>query len=404
MMQKSIIRLLTRSCVALVFLFVAHKGYIYFTHDQAPRVQVIGLAENEHYCDNINGKITVNNKAAIKFCTAMIDNKPCEINQKQLLGKKEATHHFMLDTKNLENGKHLFTLELIDNSYHKNSTALAIPFVVDNNPLQGTFAQEQYVIDQGKTLHVIINTNKTLKKAATSYLNKEYFCCKTTPHATTYECFIPIECDQDPDEQILQTTLTDLTNKQLNLQTTVLVKTVDFPKQKGFRVSQEKLNDEKDVSLNNDMLAVALNKWIEHSPQEKLWKGPFELPCQVTRFSTPFGEIRTTPERGRYLHKAIDIVHHPKSVIWACARGKVIIKERYLMSGNTIVIDHGMGVHSHYYHLHDFADIEVGALLEKGTKIGRLGKTGYATGDHLHFEIRINNIAVDPLEWTSKMA
>ena len=111
-----------------------------------------------------------------------------------------------------------------------------------------------------------------------------------------------------------------------------------------------------------------------------------------------------TPERGRYLHKAIDIVHNPRSVVWASARGKVIIKDRYLMSGNTVVIDHGMGVHSLYYHLHDFADIEVGDVVNKGAKIGRLGKTGYATGYHLHWAIHVNNVAVDPLEWTEAKA
>ena len=72
------------------------------------------------------------------------------------------------------------------------------------------------------------------------------------------------------------------------------------------------------------------------------------------------------------------------------------------MSGNTVVLEHGMGVHSHYYHLNDFAEIEVGDVIGKGVKIGRMGKTGYATGYHLHWEVRIDNVAVDPLEWTEK--
>jgi murein DD-endopeptidase MepM/ murein hydrolase activator NlpD len=141
---------------------------------------------------------------------------------------------------------------------------------------------------------------------------------------------------------------------------------------------------------------------VERFTKRKMWTGEFELPTIVQRYSTPYGEIRTTPERGRYLHRAVDIVNHPKSVIWASQHGKVIIKDRYLHSGNTIVLDHGCGVFTLYYHLEDFADLEVGDAVKKGNPVGRLGMTGYATGYHLHWELRVGGMAVDPLEWTKK--
>ena len=70
------------------------------------------------------------------------------------------------------------------------------------------------------------------------------------------------------------------------------------------------------------------------------------------------------------------------------------------MSGNTIAIDHGHGIVSLYYHLNDFSDIEVGDSVKKGNPVGTLGMTGYASGYHLHWELRVNGVPVDPLQWT----
>ena len=90
----------------------------------------------------------------------------------------------------------------------------------------------------------------------------------------------------------------------------------------------------------------------------------------------------------------------PKSVVWAPQDGVVVMKARFAHSGNTVVIDHGYGILSMFFHLDSFAPIEVGETIKKGNPIGTLGKTGYATGYHLHWELRIGNVPVDPMEWT----
>ena len=152
--------------------------------------------------------------------------------------------------------------------------------------------------------------------------------------------------------------------------------------------------------MNDAILEKALTQWLKDSPQEKLWHGPFEKPTQVKAVSTPFGEIRTTTARGRYYHKGIDIINNPRAIVWASNHGKVIIKDRFVLTGNTVVLDHGRGIFTLYYHLEEFADIQVGSFVKKGNPLGKLGMTGYASGYHLHWELRVNNVAVDPLEWT----
>jgi murein DD-endopeptidase MepM/ murein hydrolase activator NlpD len=111
--------------------------------------------------------------------------------------------------------------------------------------------------------------------------------------------------------------------------------------------------------------------------------------------------VRTTQHKGRYAHKALDIINSPKSVVWSTQDGKVVLKDRFAFSGNTVVIDHGMGVLSLFFHLDNFADIKEGDKIAKGEPIGTIGKTGYADGYHLHWEMRVDNIPVDPMQWTN---
>ncbi|MBP7854421.1 M23 family metallopeptidase, partial [Candidatus Babeliales bacterium] len=146
-----------------------------------------------------------------------------------------------------------------------------------------------------------------------------------------------------------------------------------------------------------------LEQLSKRSPQEKMWSGLFDVPLVMKGITTDFGVIRTSQERGRKVHKALDLIADPKSVIWASANGVIVLKDRFTHSGNTVVIDHGCGVLSMYYHLHDFTDIAVGQKVKKGHPLGRMGMTGYASGDHLHWEIRVNNIAVEPMQWTQKL-
>ena len=87
--------------------------------------------------------------------------------------------------------------------------------------------------------------------------------------------------------------------------------------------------------------------------------------------------------------------------MWASQDGVVVIKDRYVHAGNAIVLDHGCGVVTIYFHLDSFADINVGDTVKKGKPVGTLGMTGYATGYHLHWELRVNNIAVEPMQWTT---
>lgn len=108
---------------------------------------------------------------------------------------------------------------------------------------------------------------------------------------------------------------------------------------------------------------------------------------------------RTHPIFGtRRFHAGIDIGAGSGASIYAADSGTVVSAGSRGGYGNTIVIDHGNGMATLYAHQSSFA-VSSGASVSRGQVIGYVGSTGYSTGPHLHFEVRIDGAAVDPMRY-----
>ncbi len=116
-----------------------------------------------------------------------------------------------------------------------------------------------------------------------------------------------------------------------------------------------------------------------------------------------FGDVRyingdTTPTK---IHYGVDYASSLNTSIYSTAKGEVVFVGFMPAVGNTIAIDHGNGITSHYYHLEQ-TYVEVGEIVDNTTEIAGMGTTGYSTGVHLHFEIHINGIVVSPYYFLGK--
>jgi Peptidase family M23/Putative peptidoglycan binding domain len=106
---------------------------------------------------------------------------------------------------------------------------------------------------------------------------------------------------------------------------------------------------------------------------------------------SPFGP------RGTGFHAGIDLPAPPGTSVAAAAPGRVVFAALdWSGYGNLVEVAHGGGVVSMYAHLSGFS-VRVGQFVSTGTRLGRVGSTGEATGPHLHFEVRVRGAAVDPL-------
>lgn len=124
-----------------------------------------------------------------------------------------------------------------------------------------------------------------------------------------------------------------------------------------------------------------------------------------TRVTAPFG-WRICPFHGREHHPAIDIGRNADgkaidgAAIVAAADGEVIYAGYRGGYGNTIMIDHGNGVVTLYAHQRSGGlKVGNGEKVTKGQRIGTVGSTGYSTGPHLHFEVRVNGVAKNPMNY-----
>jgi murein DD-endopeptidase MepM/ murein hydrolase activator NlpD len=131
-----------------------------------------------------------------------------------------------------------------------------------------------------------------------------------------------------------------------------------------------------------------------------LWQGRFALPLAgAPAVSAPFGGRRSyNGGPAASYHEGVDYGVGTGTPVLCPAQGRVVLAEALLVRGNAVMIDHGRGVMSGYWHLAQI-DVVEGQMVEPGEVLGLVGSTGLSTGAHLHWEMRVMGIPVDPLQW-----
>jgi murein DD-endopeptidase MepM/ murein hydrolase activator NlpD len=130
------------------------------------------------------------------------------------------------------------------------------------------------------------------------------------------------------------------------------------------------------------------------------WDGVFQMPVTTTIVSAGYGAARSY-NGGPFdiFHTGIDFGAAPGTLVMAAAPGEVLFSDELPLRGKTIIVDHGLGVMTGYFHL-SVLRVEAGDFVTAGQVIGEVGSTGLSTGAHLHWDLRIMNAPVNGLQWT----
>lgn len=171
--------------------------------------------------------------------------------------------------------------------------------------------------------------------------------------------------------------------------------------QKFYATQQLKITDPRKVDpyeedrirINQEAkeMAAFFAGFTAANPFSQGFKAPVHGPV-----SSLFGLKRVYNKSPQAPHSGLDIAAPENAPVKASAKGKVVAVKDYFFTGNTVIVDHGLGVYSLYAHLKDVHAKE-GQLLNQGELIGTIGKTGRATGPHLHWSMIVNQTLVDPL-------
>ncbi len=218
------------------------------------------------------------------------------------------------------------------------------------------------------------------------------------PHTnTSFAGIVGLDMQDPPGQHTLQVTTHDSKQTaQLSYSITIhkedyRVQHLTLPKNKVDLDSKTL----KRVRLEQKEMAEA----FRHISSEPFWKETFLEPVKG-RISGRFGSRRVINGQHKRPHSGEDIAAPTGTPVKAINKGKVVATVDHFFSGKGVVIDHGVGLFSMYFHLSEI-DVQPGQTLNKGDMLGKVGATGRATGPHLHWGIRLNGARVNPYALTT---
>ena len=129
---------------------------------------------------------------------------------------------------------------------------------------------------------------------------------------------------------------------------------------------------------------------------ERFWHGRFTRPVAGGGAGQGFGSRRIINGSPRMPHSGVDFAAERGARVVAANRGRVALAGDFFFAGRFVVLDHGLGLYTLYFHL-DRVDVAEGVVVARGEPIGVAGATGRATGPHLHWGAQLGSARVDPL-------
>jgi murein DD-endopeptidase MepM/ murein hydrolase activator NlpD len=249
-------------------------------------------------------------------------------------------------------------------------------------------------LSQGDTAQILIETNERLEFDGTlgEYELKFYkagenkYVALQGIHAMSQSGLIPINL-----------TFSDASGNVSSFQQSLLLKTGGFGQDPPLMVDSETIDPAVTKPEENQIKSItSLNK------TEKMWEGLWKPPTANPEcIKSRYGNRRSyNGSDFMYFHQGVDygVCIEPSLSIFAPAAGEVVFSGPLTVRGNTTIIDHGWGIYSAYFHQAEIK-VKVGDKVSLGDDIGTIGATGRVTGPHLHWEIWVNGVQVQPLDW-----
>ena len=170
----------------------------------------------------------------------------------------------------------------------------------------------------------------------------------------------------------------------------------------SIQVSKSKVNPQgKEV---NDRISKEYKEAIEiYATQTKqnYLSSEFILPMD-SFITSDFGKARVYNDTLKGYHSGTDFRAAVGTPILSSNDGVVVLVKDRFYSGGTVIIDHGQGIYTCYYHMSEFS-VKKNQKVKKGEVIGLSGASGRVTGPHLHFSVRVGGVQVDPLQFVELM-
>jgi len=215
------------------------------------------------------------------------------------------------------------------------------------------------------------------------------------PTSQGLACLISVDMTQRIKDYPIKVTLYQVDGNAINWEDTVKVNSGGFIAEPSFILPSNKLNLLNPVVQENEDLR--LHSVYGLVTPQRFWDGPIIYPLNG-RVGSPYGSVRTYNDGQSRRHSGVDLSAGMGTPVAAVANGRVVFARDLDIHGNVVVIDHGWGVYSSYSHMSAFYVVP-GQMVLQGDIVGLSGNTGRSTGPHLHWEIAVNGIWLDPIRF-----
>lgn len=268
---------------------------------------------------------------------------------------------------------------------------------IEQSPFPGieSISFNNLPIIQGETLQVEISTSSAVEiKGSFDGETLHFF----SEDNGTYYSFHGIHALAEPGSYPLELRITNEDGNEYRFAQNVLLIEGGYGNE-WVNVPEEYLDES--VIAEED---AYLQPILEQATPERFWDGQFRYPVDEPCINSVFGQRRDYNNGGLYFyHTGLDFAVCAQNLnIYAPARGRVVLAEELTIKGKAVLLDHGWGVFSGYWHLSEF-NVSVGDVVQPGNIIGQIGDTGRSAGPHLHFEMDITGTPVNPETWLNQV-
>ena len=214
------------------------------------------------------------------------------------------------------------------------------------------------------------------------------------PHGEGYGALVGIDLDARPGKAPWRVDVVNAAAVSRHAAGTLVVRAHKFPVQRlTLPTPMVDLSPEAERrAADESARLLAISRTV--SP-ERLWHGRFTRPVGGDDPGNAFGSRRIINGRPRMPHSGVDFAAERGTPVMAANRGRVVLIGDFFFAGQLVVLDHGLGLYTLYFHL-DRIDATEGAIVERGERIGVVGATGRASGPHLHWGAQLGGARVDP--------
>jgi len=219
---------------------------------------------------------------------------------------------------------------------------------------------------------------------------------------SSFAAIIGADVEAKPGLSKLLLTATDRAGAQRERVIPFRIKAKAFRKE-SFNVppSFDQMSEETLEAIRREQAAFA--RAFAYSVPERLWEAPFVRPVPQEASASSFGFRRIINGTPRAPHSGTDLSAPSGTEVVAANHGRVVLVGNFFFAGGSVVIDHGGGLFTMYFHLSEFK-VEEGATVKGGELIALSGASGRVTGPHLHWGARLANARIDPLELLTRIS